>query len=79
MWEPETSCGNFSQELGSSWCYTVIKIIAFYSQLNLQDPIDPLYPMDDLYGIVGANLKKSFDVREVGCKIMNHEYSINKI
>ena len=26
---------------------------------------DPLYPAEDLYGIVGDNLKKSYDVREV--------------
>ena len=29
------------------------------------DVVDPLYPADDLYGIVGDNLKRSFDVREV--------------
>ena len=26
---------------------------------------EPAYPDKDLYGIVGSNLKKSFDVREV--------------
>lgn len=26
---------------------------------------EPLFPADELYGIVGANLKRSFDVREV--------------
>ena len=36
-----------------------------YLQMNLREANDPLYPADDLYGIVGANLKKSFDVREV--------------
>lgn len=30
--------------------------------------IDPLFPADELYGIVGANLKRNFDVREV-CKV----------
>ena len=29
---------------------------------------DPLYPADDLYGIVGDNLKKSYDVKEVRCR-----------
>lgn len=26
---------------------------------------DPLYPADEIYGIVGENLKKTYDVREV--------------
>lgn len=28
-------------------------------------PQPPLYPIDELYGIVGANLKKSYDIRQV--------------
>ena len=28
-------------------------------------PKEPLHPADDLYGIVGDNLKKPFDVKEV--------------
>ncbi|XP_073251593.1 methylcrotonoyl-CoA carboxylase beta chain, mitochondrial-like isoform X1 [Porites lutea] len=32
---------------------------------------DPLYPADDLYGIVGDNLKKSFDVKEVIARIVD--------
>lgn len=28
-------------------------------------PVEPLYPADDIYGIVGANLKRPYDVREV--------------
>ena len=31
----------------------------------MMEVVDPIYPADDLYGIVGDNLKKSFDVREV--------------
>lgn len=31
----------------------------------MEEPVDPAYPAEDLYGIVGANLKRSFDVREV--------------
>jgi 3-methylcrotonyl-CoA carboxylase beta subunit len=30
---------------------------------SLPDP--PVHPLDDLYGIVGGNLKRSFDIREV--------------
>jgi 3-methylcrotonyl-CoA carboxylase beta subunit len=29
----------------------------------ISDP--PVHPLDDLYGIVGGNLKRSFDIREV--------------
>jgi 3-methylcrotonyl-CoA carboxylase beta subunit len=29
----------------------------------LSDP--PVHPLDDLYGIVGGNIKRSFDMREV--------------
>ena len=28
-------------------------------------PEEPLFPAEDLYGIVGTNLKKAYDVREV--------------
>jgi 3-methylcrotonyl-CoA carboxylase beta subunit len=28
-------------------------------------PDPPVHPLDDLYGIVGGNLKRSFDIREV--------------
>ena len=31
----------------------------------LTEPEDPLFPADDLYGIVGDNLKKTYDIREV--------------
>ncbi|XP_065353911.1 methylcrotonoyl-CoA carboxylase beta chain, mitochondrial [Cloeon dipterum] len=34
-------------------------------------PEDPLFPADDLYGIVGGNLKKTFDVREVIARIVD--------
>jgi 3-methylcrotonyl-CoA carboxylase beta subunit len=31
----------------------------------------PAYPADDLYGIVGEDLKKTFDVREVIARIVD--------
>ena len=31
----------------------------------------PLHPIDELYGIVGANLKRSFDVKEVIARIVD--------
>lgn len=32
--------------------------------MTITKPVEPLYPADELYGIVGDNLKKTFDVRE---------------
>ena len=32
---------------------------------------EPLFPADDLYGIVGEDLKKTFDVREVIARIVD--------
>ena len=32
---------------------------------------DPKYPLDDIYGIVGDNLKKAFDIREVIARIVD--------
>ncbi|XP_055968471.1 methylcrotonoyl-CoA carboxylase beta chain, mitochondrial [Sorex fumeus] len=32
---------------------------------------EPLFPADELYGIVGANLKRNFDVREVIARIVD--------
>ena len=34
-------------------------------QVVTEERKEPAYPDKGLYGIVGANLKKSFDVREV--------------
>ena len=36
-----------------------------FVQVTVEPSEDPLYPADDLYGIVGDNLKKSLDVKEV--------------
>lgn len=32
---------------------------------------EPLYPIEELYGIVGANLKKAFEIREVIARIVD--------
>ncbi|CAD5210176.1 unnamed protein product [Bursaphelenchus xylophilus] len=32
---------------------------------------DPIYPSEELYGIVGTNLKKTFDVREVIARVVD--------
>ncbi|TPP57515.1 Methylcrotonoyl-CoA carboxylase beta chain [Fasciola gigantica] len=35
------------------------------------EPESPVYPADELYGIVGANLRRSYDVREVIARIVD--------
>lgn len=37
----------------------------FLFQVTTEPTEAPLYPADELYGIVGDNLKRNFDVREV--------------
>jgi len=39
--------------------------------VTITTPVEPLYPADELYGIVGDNLKKVFDVREVIARIVD--------
>lgn len=33
--------------------------------VSVTQPEEPLFPADDIYGIVGDNLKKIYDIREV--------------
>lgn len=33
--------------------------------VSLAETEEPLYPADDIYGIVGDNVKKNYDIREV--------------
>eukprot|EP00051_Salpingoeca_urceolata_P018831 m.267764 g.267764 ORF g.267764 m.267764 type:complete len:582 (+) comp19289_c0_seq1:8861-10606(+) len=35
------------------------------------EPEEPLYPASDLYGIVGTNLRKTFDVRDVIARVVD--------
>ncbi|KAK2189982.1 hypothetical protein NP493_92g06003 [Ridgeia piscesae] len=39
--------------------------------VKITAPEDPLYPADELYGIVGGNLKKTYDAREVIARIVD--------
>lgn len=36
-----------------------------YVQVTITTPKEPLYALDEIYGIVGSNLKRKYDVREV--------------
>ncbi|CAL8108326.1 unnamed protein product [Calicophoron daubneyi] len=40
-------------------------------KVQLSDPVEPLYAADDLYGIVGGNLRRAFDVREVIARLVD--------
>ncbi|XP_013773386.1 methylcrotonoyl-CoA carboxylase beta chain, mitochondrial-like [Limulus polyphemus] len=39
--------------------------------VTFTEPEDPIYPADDLYGFVGDNLKRTFDVREIIARILD--------
>ncbi|EDO42847.1 predicted protein, partial [Nematostella vectensis] len=39
--------------------------------VTIEKPVDPVYPSDDIYGIVGDNLKKSYDIREVIARVVD--------
>jgi len=39
--------------------------------VSITEPEDPLYPADDIYGIVGDNVKKTYDIREVISRLVD--------
>jgi len=41
-------------------------------QFTITTPEDPAYPADEIYGIVGDNLKKNYDVKEVDDNVHIH-------
>lgn len=52
---------------------TIIKSLNRKKAVDVEtvEPEEPLFDSDDLYGIVGDNLKKTFDVREVISRIVD--------
>lgn len=51
---------------------------------NDDAPEPPLYPDEELYGIVGENLKKNYDVREVfnylfNLRLILYEYNLFRL
>ena len=36
-----------------------------FVKVVMKPSVDPLYPAEELYGIVGDNLRRLYDVREV--------------
>ncbi|NP_001350076.1 methylcrotonoyl-CoA carboxylase beta chain, mitochondrial isoform 2 precursor [Homo sapiens] len=51
----------------------VVRNLNYQKKLDvtIEPSEEPLFPADELYGIVGANLKRSFDVREVIARIVD--------
>jgi 3-methylcrotonyl-CoA carboxylase beta subunit len=39
--------------------------------LDITEPIDPLYPAEEIYGIVSRDIRKPFDVREIIARIVD--------
>jgi 3-methylcrotonyl-CoA carboxylase beta subunit len=39
--------------------------------LELAEPRDPLYPAEDIYGVINADIRKPYDVREVIARIVD--------
>ena len=39
--------------------------------IPLREPVEPLYPIEDLYGIVPADLRRPYDVREVIARLVD--------
>jgi len=40
--------------------------LSVFVKVSITTPEDPAYPAHEIYGIVGDNLKKNFDVKQVG-------------
>ncbi|XP_073091422.1 methylcrotonoyl-CoA carboxylase beta chain, mitochondrial isoform X4 [Manis javanica] len=51
----------------------VVRNLNYQKKLDvtIEPSEEPLFPADELYGIVGANLKRSFDIREVIARIVD--------
>ncbi|XP_073933428.1 methylcrotonoyl-CoA carboxylase beta chain, mitochondrial [Castor canadensis] len=51
----------------------VVRSLNYQKKLDVtvEPSEEPLFPADELYGIVGANLKRNFDVREVVARIVD--------
>lgn len=45
--------------------------------VSIAPPEEPLYPADEIYGIVGDNVKKNYDIREVRLKLLEELFELN--
>jgi 3-methylcrotonyl-CoA carboxylase beta subunit len=41
------------------------------AQLNMREPREPLYPAEEIYGVVPADVRKPFDVRDVIARLVD--------
>jgi 3-methylcrotonyl-CoA carboxylase beta subunit len=41
------------------------------AELDLREPVDPAYPVEDLYGVIPADSKQPFDIREVIARVVD--------
>ncbi len=39
--------------------------------LDLREPVEPLYPAEDIYGVVPADTKQPFDIREIIARVVD--------
>ena len=39
--------------------------------MDLKEPVDPLYPVEDIYGVIPADKKQPFDIREIIARIVD--------
>jgi 3-methylcrotonyl-CoA carboxylase beta subunit len=39
--------------------------------MDLKEPVEPLYPVEDIYGVIPADKKQPFDIREVIARIVD--------
>jgi len=66
-----------SEEHALEWARTCVSALGREQELRAdrlvpeQAPEEPLYPAEDLYGIVGADLKKTFSVVEVIARLVD--------
>ena len=49
----------------------VSRLPSLHSHQEFQPPVDPLYPEEELYGLIPSDLKKPFDMREVLARILD--------
>ena len=40
-------------------------------ELDVREPVEPRYPADELYGVINADIRKPYDVREVIARIVD--------
>jgi 3-methylcrotonyl-CoA carboxylase beta subunit len=41
------------------------------AQIEMRDPCEPLYPADEMYGVIPADVRKPYDVRELVARIVD--------